>query len=158
MMQRRMRCGFLFGLLLAGRLAWAAEVGDMQVDQAWARAAKAGAATTAAYLRITNHGQQADRLLAVAVDVAERAELHEQQNDQGVLRMRQIPSLAIAAGDTVAMQPMGSHIMIVGVRQRLAAGEQFTLQLQFEHAGSLKVPVSIKPLDYLPGEEHHHHH
>lgn len=157
-MSRFSRLGWLSSLSLLALSSAAAAAADVHAEQAWARAARQGAATSAAYVRIANHGAEPDRLLSVATDVAQRAELHEHRDEHGMMRMRPIPSLALAAGDTVDMQPLGAHIMLFGVNRRLSAGTQFTLHLRFERAGEIAVPVTVKPLDYLPAGEPHHHH
>lgn len=157
-MPRFSSLGWLSRLSLLALFSLPAAAADVHADQAWARAARQGAATTAAYVRIANHGAEPDRLLSVATDAAQRAELHEHRDEHGMMRMRSIPSLALAAGDTVDMQPLGAHIMLFGVNRPLATGTQFTLHLRFERAGEITVPVTVKPVDYLPAGESHHHH
>jgi copper(I)-binding protein len=157
-MPRFLPHGLLLGLALAAQQVPAIAAADVHVDQAWARAARQGDATGAAYVSIVNHGTAPDRLLAVASDVAQRAEVHEHRHEQGMMRMRPLASLPIAAGATVTMQPMGTHIMLFGINKKLTAGERFTLRLRFEQAGEIALPVTVKPVDYLPGAEHGHHH
>ena len=53
------------------------------IDHPWARAMPPSATTGAAYLRINNNGEVADRLLAVETAAAETAELHEHVHAAG---------------------------------------------------------------------------
>ena len=98
-------------LLLAGALlgGCAGEAPAIEARDAWVRAGAQGAA---AYVTLVNRGG-ADRLVAVASPFP--ASLHGTSMDGGVMRMRSLSDgLAIPAGETVALKPMGSHVMIAG--------------------------------------------
>lgn len=85
-----------------------------------------------------------DVLLAVSTSVAALAELHETVMDSGAMTMGEADGgVALAAGEPVRFEPGGYHVMLVGLAQPLDVGETFTLTLDFEHAGSVVVPVEV---------------
>ncbi len=113
------------------------------VEHAWARATVAVVKTGAAYFTITGHGA-ADRLLSATTPVAERAELHMTGNDGNVMRMRPVDGLAVPATGAVTLDPGGYHLMLVGLRQPLVAGQHFPLALTFQNAGAMRVEVVVE--------------
>lgn len=135
----------LFAVLLIQPSASAAEfkIGGLTVTDAWARATPGTSKVGAAYLAVSADGQSADKLVGVATPVAERAEIHTHIEDNGVMQMRQLESLDIAAGGTRKLAPGGDHIMLMGLKAPLSEGETFPLTLTFEKAGALVVTVTV---------------
>jgi len=100
----------------------------------------------AAYLTITNQGEEADRLLGGETDVAAVVEIHEMSEKDGVMEMRPLADgLEIPAGETVELKPRGYHIMLIGLTRDLNRGDRYELTLQFEKAGEVTVTVEVLP-------------
>jgi len=98
----------------------------------------------AAYLTITNNGDEPDRLVSVTTDVAEAVEVHDVTMKDNVMEMRPLhDGLEIPAGETVSLEPGGYHLMLIGLTKSLLAGKSFDLTLTFEHAGDVTVTVPI---------------
>jgi len=105
------------------------------------------AANGAIYLTIQNAGDRAARLVSAETDVAAAVELHETVNDNGVMRMIPRPKgYAIAADETLVLEPGGKHIMLLGLEEPLRAGDAFSLTLNFADAESMVVTVPVLPL------------
>jgi hypothetical protein len=80
----------------------------------------------------------------VESDAAETIEVHDVVMDGTVMQMMpQHDGLEIQAGEEVALEPGGYHIMMMGLTESLIAGEEFTAILTFEHAGEVEVTVPI---------------
>jgi hypothetical protein len=120
-----------------------AEDAGIVVSDAWARPTLKGTRTGAVYLTLTNRGSAADHLVAISTPVAERAELHEDVMTKGVMSMKPVPDLALAAGASVAIAPGHYHVMLIGARAPLAAGQSFPLTLTFEKAGPIGASVTV---------------
>ncbi len=75
-----------------------------------------GAATGAAYLTLENPGREALAITAVTSPQFDAVDLHESLLDDGVARMRKLPSLLIAGGATERLEPGGRHLMLRGRR------------------------------------------
>lgn len=134
----------LFAATAAGTAAQEVKVGDIAVEQAWARAsATSQAKTAAAYLTIRNDGAVVDRLVGGASDISERTELHTHSMDDGVMRMRRVEAIEVNPGEPSVLQPGGLHIMFMGLKAPLSEGETFMLTLRFETAGEIAVPVHV---------------
>ncbi len=117
--------------------------GDLTIARPWSRAALQGG-QGAGYLTITNRGAAPDRLLSASSAVSPRMELHTHINENGVMRMREVPAVEIPPGQTVTLQPGGLHLMFMGLTQPLAQGATVPVTLRFERAGEVQVPLAIQ--------------
>lgn len=97
----------------------------------------------AAYMSITNAGA-ADRLLKAESDVAEAVELHNVTEEAGVMQMRPVPAIEIPASGSVQLKPGGYHVMMIGLKKELKAGDIVALKLMFEKAGVQQLQVPVK--------------
>lgn len=135
------------------------------VRDAWARASADGQANGAAYMTITG-GDGDDRLIAATVspDVAARAEIHEtvmagSDGDDprdgngmggngggmgGAMTMREVEAIDIPAGEDVALEPGGYHVMFMELVEPLVAGDTLDLTLTFERAGDVTVTLEVR--------------
>ncbi len=89
----------------------------------------------AGYLSIAGGGQP-DRLLAVTAPGL-RIEMHAMTMTGGIMAMHKLEALPVPAGNSVAFQPGGKHLMIFG----LAAGSM-TVPLTLVFASGARVTVS----------------
>lgn len=133
-----------FTLPLALLLSWPALAGELAVNSTWARATPPGAKVAAVYLVIDNQSTKSDRLLKLRSPVAASAEVHRSSVEDGIARMRPVTVLHVGAGERIAFEPGGLHVMLMGLRKPLIAGQTFELELVFEVAGPRRVVVSIR--------------
>lgn len=122
------------------------------VEEPWARATPAGAETGAAYMTLDNKTSTADRLTAASSDVAAKLQIHEMTVVNGVMQMRQlVDGLPIPAGGSVVLKPGSYHIMLLGLKKPLKAGDTFPLRLTFERAGNISVTVPVEAMGVMQG-------
>lgn len=120
------------------------------IEDAWSPAAPPGATVAAAYMKITAH--RTDVLLSGTTPAADRVEVHATIEDDGMMRMRPLETVALAAGETVRFAPGSRHFMLTGLHESLAAGSSFPLALRFRNAGELIIDVPVR----APGEGFSH--
>lgn len=111
------------------------------ISSAWAAATPPGATVGAAYMEIA--GGAADTLLGATTPVAAKVEMHENSEDGGMMRMRQLQSVELQPGRAFVFQPGGAHLMLVGLQAPLAADTRFPLTLRFKNAGDVVVDVAV---------------
>jgi copper(I)-binding protein len=87
-----------------------------------------------------------DRLVAVKTDVAGRVELHNTAQEGGVMTMRRSEGIAVADKSPVVLQPGGSHVMLMDLKQPLKQGDTLKLTLVFEKAGELPIEATVEPV------------
>lgn len=124
---------------------------SVEVSDAWAPATPPNANVGAAYMQIES--RQGDTLVAATASVAATVEIHQTSHEQGVMKMRQLESLAIAPGQPTRLEPSGTHFMLIGLNAPLLAGESFSMTLRFEKAGEVTVQAAVMP----PNATHEHH-
>ncbi len=127
----------------------------MQVTDSWVRPMAAGGdATSAVYATIKNPGNAEDVLLSASSPVARAVELHTvSKSAEGMLQMRPMKAgLAVPAHGQVELKPGGHHIMLIGLKQAIAAGDQVPITLKFAMAG--EVGVLAKAEQRVPGSNH----
>ncbi len=114
----------------------------VKVENVWARPTVAGQSGGGGFLKITG-GAAADRLVSASAPVSKVVELHKMEMDGNVMRMREVPGIDVPAGTEVQLKPGGLHIMFIGLKQTLKAGDSFPMTLKFEKAGEVKVEVKV---------------
>ena len=144
--------------------AAAAFAQNTMVSEPWARASPGAVKNGAAFMTLMSHGE-ADRLISASAPVSEAVELHAHINDNGVMRMREIPAIDVPAGGTVTLKPGGLHVMFIGLKAPLTQGGSFPLALNFEKAGTITVQVPVKKVGAMghgskdmSGHDHGHGH
>lgn len=149
-----------FGGLLAA-LLFSANVfaGDIQVENAWTRATAPGQDMAGADLTITS--KQAATLVGVSSPVCKTVELHSMSmsHDNGMMKMREVESIALPAGKPVNLREGGYHLMLNGLKAPLKAGGSvpLTLHIKMANKGMVKIEVQaeVKPLTTPQPHEHH---
>jgi len=124
--------------------------------KAWARASTPNAKNGAAYVTIMNHGMKADRLVGASSGVAAKVELHTHKNDAGVMRMRRISSVEVPAHGTAHLKPGGDHIMLMGLKTPLKAGERIALTLILESGQEIQLEAMV--MKKAPAKKMKHNH
>ena len=104
-----------------------------------------GGGTGAVYLTIVNDGDVADRLLRVHTGVADTLEIHETVMVDDRMKMQPVTAgIEIPAHGSIEFKPRSHHIMLIGLRQDLRAGERFPLVLEFEKSGNRTVESEVR--------------
>lgn len=149
----RMALGLLLGL--ASLPALAASADDVTVDGAYVREVPPMVRNSAAFMTLSNSGDTEAALVAVHSTAADTIELHTHLNDNGVMRMRQIPEIAVAAGASTKLQPGGLHIMLLGLTESLQQGQTVSLELEFADGSRTRIEAPVMPV--MSGMHHGHH-
>ena len=139
-----------------------AQPSTIRAEQPWARATAPRQTVGGVYVTLTSPVD--DRLLGARSPVAGHAEVHEMTMEGNVMRMRELTGgLRLPAGQAVALAPGGLHVMLVDLKQPLAAGQVIPVQLRFEHAPQVDLQVRVAPVGAqrpggmaMPGMEHAH--
>ena len=124
------------------------KLGEVVVEQAWARVTPGGSKTGAIYLTIHNKSANDDLLLAVDSSAAKTTAVHESRIVDGVATMEPLPvGLPMPSHGEVVMRPGATHIMLTGLSDTLKVGEMLPVTMVFQEAGSLDFEVPILPFN-----------
>jgi len=130
------------GLMLAGS-AWAQSA--IEIVDPYIRTARPGAPTGAAFMVLKNTGDQDDRLVSAASDIAARVELHTHIDlGDGVMKMTKIEDgIPVPAGGNHPLMRGGDHVMFMGLHDTLEQGQTVAVTLTFENAGDIVVDIPV---------------
>jgi hypothetical protein len=130
---------------------------EVTVTDAWARATMPGQKVSGAYMNLRSDADA--RLIGATSPAIPRVEIHEMKMDGDVMRMREVKAVDLPRGKTVALEPGGYHIMLMGLPKPIAPGEVVPLTLTIESGGKRQM-LEVKAEARSPmgsGAMHHHH-
>ena len=120
--------------------------GTIEANRAWGRATAPGQEVGAVYMTIRNESGENDRLVGGSTPAARAVEIHAMRMDGAIMRMRPQDGLDVPAGGTAQLEPGGTHLMLVGLKAPLRAGQTIPLTLDFANAGRKQVRVKVRPI------------
>ena len=127
------------------------------VGDPWVRATRGtdDPSMTAAFMTLDNPGTEDLALVAASSPVADAAELHEMAVVDGTRVMRPVAGgIPLEAGRGKLLEPGGYHVMLLGLRQPLAPGDEVDLTLEFSDGTTEQLTVPVKA---FTEEEGHYH-
>ncbi|MGY1488181.1 copper chaperone PCu(A)C [Methylobacillus pratensis] len=128
------------------------------VVEPWVRTTAPGQKVAAGYVRIVSDKDVA--LVSANSSFADKVEVHEMQMDDGIMRMRPLRQLELKANTPVELKPGGLHLMLVGIKNAVKAGDTIPLTLVFEDKKAARESVDVvfngRAVAHQ-GMEHHAH-
>jgi copper(I)-binding protein len=125
------------------------EPAELEVENAWAKAADSG--MTAVFADISNPGGEDITMVSGTTDVAQMVELHEVAD--GVMREKE-GGHVVPAGSTISLMPGGDHIMIMGLNDPLLPGDTITVSIELDNGDVLDITADVR--DYQGANEEYH--
>ncbi|MCH1610696.1 MAG: copper chaperone PCu(A)C [Luminiphilus sp.] len=94
---------------------------------AWVRSLPPGAAVTAAYGSLMNHGSDTVTIVNLTSTAGAEAQMHDVIADGDQRKMVRLNSVDIAPGESLVFEPGGRHIMLLGVTDAPEEGSDLAL-------------------------------
>ena len=120
-----------------------AKIGNLSIDDAWAKTGQPGPVPSAAFMEIKNKGG-ADKLVSANCDCAKATELHGVKMIDGTMKMYKVDAMDIPADGKLELKSGSFHIMLIGLTRPLVAGESLPIKLKFEKSGEVTVQAKVK--------------
>jgi len=124
----------------------ACTAGSLHAYEAWTRPTPRGD-IAAVYLLIHNDTREDDALTSASTDAARLVEMHENVSmgtgEAESMMMMPVERVELSAGQELAFEPGGLHLMLIDLQNDLNLGDKFTLVLHFEHGADLEVEVTV---------------
>lgn len=144
-----MRPSLIVFLALSSLFMASRALAQVQVSEAWVRGTVAGQQSTGAFMELL--ARHDTRLVGARSPLAKLVEIHEMKLSGTVMHMRAIAGLDLPAGRAVALAPGSHHLMLLGLRRPLRAGDMVPIRLEFrDRAGKrheLEVQAVVRPLN-----------
>ncbi len=122
----------------------------LDVRKPWVRAMPPGVAMTAGYMVLTNRVNEQLTISGVSTSAARHAEIHHTELKQGLSSMRESGDIVLEPGQGLELRPGGTHLMLMGIADRLAEGDMIEVVIQF--ADDTQQTVGMPVLRKAPGE------
>ena len=132
---------FIALILLA--LAASATCAQTTATEPWVRGTVAQQKASGLFVQLMS--TQGGRLVSASSPLASSVEIHEMAMDGNVMTMRALPDgLLLPAGKPVTLKPGGLHLMLLGLKQALKAGDTVPVTLVIEGADKKRETLEIK--------------
>jgi copper(I)-binding protein len=130
-------------MLLAGVAAHAQVV----VDQPWVRTTVAQQTTSGAFMTITS--AKGGKLVEASSPIAASVEVHEMKMDGDMMKMRPVDALPLPAGKPVELKAGAYHMMLMGLKAPVKAGDVVPIRLVVEDAKGKRETVDVEAIAKL---------
>jgi copper(I)-binding protein len=123
----------------------------IEVSKYWARSAMMGG-NGAAYMLLQNHSDEDDAVVGASSDMAEAVEIHlSQMKDDGTMEMIKQESIPLPADGEVEFKPGSFHVMLIGLKQELKTGGEFSLTLHFKNHEDISLTIPVMDAEGMGG-------
>lgn len=114
------------------------QAAGIAVADAWVKATDAD--MSAAFLVLSNSGEEDAEVVGVSTDLTDTAELHETADE----KMRAVESFTIPAGDSLLLEPGGDHLMLMDLTEPIEPGQEVTFTLEFADDSAVTIDATAK--------------
>lgn len=139
--------GTMLSAVLSHVGALAEGVADkITINDPYIRAVPPVVKTSAAFMQIQNSDDVERFVVDAATPAAAAVELHMHTQDDGVMRMRQIPHIHLPSNQTISLQPGGLHVMLFDLTTTLTPGAEIPITLTFDDGSTKDVTAVVRPV------------
>lgn len=131
---------------------------SLVVENAHVRELPPASDVTAAYLTLRNESDTAVEVAGASSPDCEKVEFHETVVEGGMVHMRRMDEVVIPAGGELVFSEGGKHIMLVGLKRPLKAGEHVLLSIRLSNGAELAVRAEVRDIRLQHGGGHQHEH
>ena len=119
---------------------------DIEIEGAYARASIPNVPNSAAFFVIKNNSDKDIAITSANSDIAEKNELHTHIKENKMMKMMKIEKLVVPAKSSLELKSGGDHVMLIGLKKELKAGDEISLELSFSDGDKKKIKVPVKDL------------
>ena len=119
---------------------------DIEIDGAYARASIPNVPNSAAFFVIKNNSDKDIAITSANSDIAEKNELHTHIKENQMLKMMKIEKLVVPAKSSLELKSGSDHVMLMGLKKELKAGDEINLELSFSDGDKKSIKVPVKDL------------
>ena len=151
-----------------------AQNASVTASDAWARVPAPSKSETALYMVVENRGSQPRAIVSVSSEAASKVEMHEMklvkkdsadaqkagmpemdknaQKDNAtnvaktdeMMVMTPVPQISIPAKGKTTLMPNGFHIMLFGLKSKLAPGDKINVTLKLDDGNTVPVTATVR--------------
>jgi len=116
----------------------------ISATDAWVRYTGPGV-PAGGFMVLANDGDQDDALVSASSPAFGSVELHETvEGSDGMMAMRPVTSIPLAAGGTTELRPGSYHLMLFDPTGEVEVGRSVEISLNFEQGGTVTVQAEVQ--------------
>ena len=119
---------------------------DIEIEGAYARASIPNVPNSAAFFVIKNNSDKDIAITSANSDIAQKNELHTHIKENKMMKMMKIEKLVVPAKSSLELKSGGDHVMLMGLKKELKAGDEISLELSFSDGDKKSIKVPVKDL------------
>lgn len=119
---------------------------EVLVTDAKVREMLPGRSMTAGYFSIQNNSSTSAELVGASSPQFGSIELHQHSHKDGMMKMEQVGSVVVAAGEQVKFQPGGLHLMLFDAKTSISQGQYIPLRLDFKDGSVIEVQAVVSAI------------
>ena len=133
--------------------------GELEIIGATIPLAPASASVNAGYVKFTNTSEKDVEFHNFTSPVYDSVEMHITETKSGSAKMKQVSKILVPANSSVELKPGGAHLMLIGPRRDVQAGEKILMIAQdsLERRFMLKFTV-VDMRQETSHKDHNHNH
>lgn len=131
---------------------------DIRVTDVWAQPVNASGTAVAVYMTITDRCSRPEALEYVDAGSPHKSSFHASRIVDNALSMTPLQSVPINCDKPTLLKPMGTHVMITGIRKPPQIGDHLPLTLTFDQSGDVNIVAEVTTLAVLENVDPMHMH
>ena len=136
------RCWAICGAILCALPVSACDL--LRFENAWIREPPPVSKVAAGYLSVNNDGDSDIKITDIEGTCCNHLMFHETITENGNSQMRHLNDLIVPAKSEIKLAPLGKHLMLMGVKQRLADGNIIEIAFSCGPTNQTSVPFSVR--------------
>ncbi len=138
--QRRFACAVSAMAMVIAAPVYTATAHGLEIESAWTPGPAAQTESRVAYVTIVNEAFHPEYLHGASTPLAERVELHK---STGPGEMLKVDRVEIPLSDSLDMHRAGYHLMLIGLKRALKAGDRIPVILTFSEGRTEASFISV---------------
>ena len=132
--------------------------GEIEIIGATIPLAPPNASVNAGYVKFTNTSDRDVEFHSFTSPVYDSVEMHVMEYKSGTAKMKQAKKILIPAKDSIELKPGGTHLMLIGPRRDVKAGEQILMIAQDALERRFMLKINVVDFRDIKAEADHNHH
>ena len=105
-------------------------------------------------MTIHNASSAERKLVKATSPISDKVQLHTHMNENGVMKMREIPEIVVPASGKVELKPGSYHIMLIEMKSELKEGDLVPISMSFDDGSTSEVEATVRKLQMTMPASH----
>jgi copper(I)-binding protein len=155
MTKRFLSLFLLFSALLVTSISQAVPV--LVIQQAWVQEGPPNTRVLAGYMKLQNMSEEPILITAAESEQFAKVEFHRSVHSDGITLMVKQQTLTIDPGNSLILKPGSFHLMLMGPKYSLKAGDWVEVSLTLADKTVIPLSMQVQKPEQAVDHSHHQH-